>query len=234
VTNTTTPRCCDGSGRPSRSDRQLYFRPRDWHEGVHGGAKLLIASAIFERRAEHTAYDYAANPAPKEKEDHRPHQTRAADLYDSRSAERRMGARIGKAPQIYSREINYWLFSASVDIAQSPRYRPPYIHTTAYPDANVAAGSAGIRGTPGGAEACSPSSPADGPRRDHTFSPQTRMNFKTRVCCDLEKAWSTRTTVRYRDFRREGPNTLTINQGMGGTGVGSICAGPRRGRVRPC
>jgi hypothetical protein len=43
-------------------------------------------------------------------------------------------SRLGAAPPIYSREINYWLFAAAIDIL---RHRPEigllYIHTTDYP-----------------------------------------------------------------------------------------------------
>lgn len=43
-------------------------------------------------------------------------------------------ARLGKAPPIYSREINYWLFSAAFEILRDrPEMGLVYIHTTDYP-----------------------------------------------------------------------------------------------------
>ena len=43
-------------------------------------------------------------------------------------------ARLGKAPPIYSREINYWLFAAALDILHNqPEIGLIYMHTTDYP-----------------------------------------------------------------------------------------------------
>jgi phosphonoacetate hydrolase len=43
-------------------------------------------------------------------------------------------SRYGQAPPIYSREINYWLWEAAVDLLKSrPDIRVLYIHTTDYP-----------------------------------------------------------------------------------------------------
>jgi phosphonoacetate hydrolase len=43
-------------------------------------------------------------------------------------------SRYGPAPSIYSREINYWLWAAAVDILKNrPEIRVVYIHTTDYP-----------------------------------------------------------------------------------------------------
>jgi len=43
-------------------------------------------------------------------------------------------ARLGPAPNIYSREINYWVFAAALDILRNrPEIGLVYIHTTDYP-----------------------------------------------------------------------------------------------------
>jgi phosphonoacetate hydrolase len=43
-------------------------------------------------------------------------------------------SRLGKAPPIYSREINYWIFSAAIEILRNrPEIGLLYVHTTDYP-----------------------------------------------------------------------------------------------------
>jgi phosphonoacetate hydrolase len=43
-------------------------------------------------------------------------------------------ARYGEAPNIYSREINYWLWSAAIDLLKTrPEIQVLYVHTTDYP-----------------------------------------------------------------------------------------------------
>ncbi len=43
-------------------------------------------------------------------------------------------ARYGEAPPIYSREINYWLWEAAIDLLKNrPEIRLIYVHTTDYP-----------------------------------------------------------------------------------------------------
>jgi len=43
-------------------------------------------------------------------------------------------ARYGEAPDIYSREINYWLWSAAIDLLKTrPEIQVVYVHTTDYP-----------------------------------------------------------------------------------------------------
>src|ERR1700759_1765951 len=45
-----------------------------------------------------------------------------------------MGDALGKAPGIYSREINYWIFEAALNLlADRPDIGVIYVHTTDYP-----------------------------------------------------------------------------------------------------
>ena len=55
-------------------------------------------------------------------------------------------ARLGKVPSIYSREINYWLFLAALDILRNrPEIGAALYSHDRLPDAHVAGGGARVR-----------------------------------------------------------------------------------------
>jgi phosphonoacetate hydrolase len=67
-------------------------------------------------------------------------------------------ARLGKAPPIYSREINYWLFAAALDILSNlPEIGLIYIHTTDYPMHMWPPEAAESKSISAGSTGCSPS-----------------------------------------------------------------------------
>jgi phosphonoacetate hydrolase len=125
--------------------------------------------------------------------------------------------RLGKAPPIYSREINYWLFSAALDIVRNrPEIGLVYIHTTDYPM---------HMWPPEAPESQEHLSRLDGllaelavtaPDAAILLTADHGMNFKTR-CWDLEKALQERGAPVRIAISAERDKYLAHHQGMGGT-----------------
>jgi phosphonoacetate hydrolase len=132
VTNTNNASICCGVW-PSEHGviGNSYFDPATGTEEYMEDAKLLLAPTIFERAR--TRGVHSALLSSKKKTIGL--LNRGTDLV--LTAEAPTGdweARLGKAPPIYSREINYWLFSAALDILRNRRdIGLLYVHTTDYP-----------------------------------------------------------------------------------------------------
>jgi phosphonoacetate hydrolase len=114
---------------------------------------------------------------------------RGADIaVSAESPPPNLDERLGKAPEIYSREINYWLWEAAIDLLKNqPEIGCLYVHTTDYPMHTWPPSAeeskthlATVDGLIGKAIAAAP---------DAAFliTADHGMNFKTR-CWDLEKA----------------------------------------------
>ena len=123
--------CCGAFPEEHGITGNSYFDFSTGHEEYMETANLLLAPTLFEHAARHgvssallsskkktisllsrgTTISLTAEEAPKEWVD-----------------------RLGPAPAIYSREINYWTFRAAIDILKRrPDIQCLYVHTTDYP-----------------------------------------------------------------------------------------------------
>jgi phosphonoacetate hydrolase len=132
VTNTNTATICCGVW-PDRHGitGNSYFDERTGREEYMETADLVLAPTLFQRAQKHGVKS-ALLSSKKKTTTLLPAGAEVILTPEAPSAE--WARRLGPAPDIYSREINYWLMAAAIDLF---RTRPDlgcfYIHTTDYP-----------------------------------------------------------------------------------------------------
>jgi phosphonoacetate hydrolase len=132
VTNTNTATICCGVW-PDRHGitGNSYFDERTGREEYMETADLVLAPTLFQRAQKHGVKS-ALLSSKKKTTTLLPAGAEVILTPEAPSAE--WVKRLGPAPDIYSREINYWLMAAAIDLF---RTRPDlgcfYIHTTDYP-----------------------------------------------------------------------------------------------------
>jgi phosphonoacetate hydrolase len=125
--------------------------------------------------------------------------------------------RLGKAPPIYSREINYWLFSAALDILRNrPEIGLLYIHTTDYPMHMWPAEAPESQEHLSQLDELLAELAVAAPDAAVLLTADHGMNFKSR-CWDLEKALQERGAPVRIAISAERDKYLAHHQGMGGT-----------------
>jgi phosphonoacetate hydrolase len=108
-----------------------YFDPRTGHEEYMETADLLLAPTLFEHAAK-VGVSSALISSKKKTISLLSKGTSIALTPEEAPAE--WVARLGPAPEIYSREINYWTFRAAIEILKHrPEIQCLYVHTTDYP-----------------------------------------------------------------------------------------------------
>jgi phosphonoacetate hydrolase len=96
--------------------------------------------------------------------------------------------RLGKAPDIYSREINYWLWNAAVEILKNrPEVGCLYVHTTDYPMHTWPPSAEESKTHLAEVDALLGKAIEAAPGAAFLITADHGMNFKTR-CWDLDKA----------------------------------------------
>jgi phosphonoacetate hydrolase len=132
VTNCNNASICCGAW-PSEHGviGNSYFDEATGAEEYMEDAKLVLVPTIFERARRRGVRSALLSSKRKTVA----LLNKGADLLLTAEApDGNWEARLGKAPSIYSREINYWLFSAALDILRGqPEIGLIYIHTTDYP-----------------------------------------------------------------------------------------------------
>jgi phosphonoacetate hydrolase len=191
-----------------------YFDEATGTEEYMEDAKLLLAPTIFERAGVRDVR--SALLSSKKKTINLLHKGTDIAL-TAEAPDGNWEGRLGKAPPIYSREINYWLFSAALDIVRNrPEIGLLYIHTTDYPM---------HMWPPEAPESQEHLSRLDGllaelaataPDAAILLTADHGMNFKTR-CWDLEKALQERGAPVRIAISAERDKYLAHHQGMGGT-----------------
>jgi len=132
VTNTNNASICCGVW-PDRHGitGNSYFDERSGREAYMETADLLMAPTLFERAKKQGVKSALLSSKKKTTTLLSP----GADLIltaEAPSAE--WVKRFGPAPDIYSREINYWLWTVAIDLLKNRRdLGCLYIHTTDYP-----------------------------------------------------------------------------------------------------
>jgi phosphonoacetate hydrolase len=132
VTNANNASICCGAWPETHGIiANSYFDEKSGEELYVESAELLLAPTLFERAGRYGVKSALLSSKAK------------TITFLSRGAEIVLTAeeptpewvqKLGPAPEIYSRKINYWLFQAAIDIL---KHRPDigvlYVHTTDYP-----------------------------------------------------------------------------------------------------
>src|SRR5271168_1404615 len=132
VTNTnTTSICCGVWPEQHGITGNSYLDERTGREEYMETADLVLAPTLFQRALKHGVKSALLSSKKKTT-------TLLSAGADTILAAETPGAewvkRFGPAPDIYSREINYWLMTAAIDLLKTrPDFGCMYIHTTDYP-----------------------------------------------------------------------------------------------------
>jgi len=215
VTNTNNASICCGVWPAEHGViGNSYFDPASGTEEYMEDAKLLLAPTIFERAR--TRGVHSALLSSKKKTIGL--LNKGTDLV--LTAEAPNGdweARLGKAPPIYSPEINYWLFSAALDILRNRRdIGLLYIHTTDYPMHMWQPEAPESQEHLARLDGLFAELAATAPDAAILLTADHGMNFKTRSW-DLEKALVERGAPVRIAISAERDKYLAHHQGMGGT-----------------
>jgi phosphonoacetate hydrolase len=125
--------------------------------------------------------------------------------------------KLGKAPPIYSCEINYWLFGAALHLLlDRPDIGLLYVHTTDYPMHMWAPAAAESKQHLATLDSLMANMARAAPDASILVSADHGMNFKSR-CWDLEKALAERGSPVRIAISAERDKYLRHHRGMGGT-----------------
>jgi phosphonoacetate hydrolase len=191
-----------------------YFDPETGTEEYMEDSRLLLAPTIFERAQRHGVRSALLSSKKKSVS----LLNRGTDiLVSAETPDSDWERRLGKAPPIYSREINYWLFRAALDILRNrPEIGLIYIHPTDYPMHMWPPEAAESREHLSWIDEQLAELAAAAPDAAVLLTADHGMNFKSR-CWDLEKALQERgATVRIA-ISAERDRYIRHHQGMGGT-----------------
>jgi phosphonoacetate hydrolase len=191
-----------------------YFDPETGTEEYMEDSRLLLAPTIFERARRHDVNSALLSSKKKSIS----LLNRGTDiLVSAETPDPDWERRLGKAPPIYSREINYWLFQAALDILRNRgEIGLIYIHPTDYPM---------HMWPPEAAESLEHLSRIDellaelamaAPDAAILVTADHGMNFKSRGW-DLEKALQDRGAPVRIAISAERDRYIRHHQGMGGT-----------------
>jgi phosphonoacetate hydrolase len=191
-----------------------YFDPRAGREEYMESAALLRAPTLFERAARHGVKS-ALLSSKKKTVSLLP---RGADVVltaEAPSAE--WVARLGPAPPIYSREINYWLLRAAIDLLERRRdIGCVYVHTTDYPMHTWPPEAAESKEHLARLDALFAAAMEAAPDAAFLLTADHGMHHKNR-CWDLAKACSNRGVPVRIAISAERDRYLQHHQGFGGT-----------------
>jgi phosphonoacetate hydrolase len=191
-----------------------YFDQENGTEEYMEDPRLLLAPTIFERARMHGVRSALLSSKKKTVS----LLNRGADiLVSAETPDADWERRLGNAPPIYSREINYWLFRAALDILRNrPEIGLLYIHPTDYPMHMWPPEATESREHLARLDELLAELAAAAPDAAILVTADHGMNFKSR-CWDLEKALQDRgATVRIA-ISAERDRYIRHHQGMGGT-----------------
>ena len=226
VTNCNNASICCGAW-PSEHGviGNSYFDSVTGTEEYMEDAKLVLAPTIFERAR--TQGVRSALLSSKKKTIGL--LNRGADiLLTAEAPDKDWEVRLGKAPPIYSREINYWLLSAARDILRNrPEIDLLYIHTTDYPMHMWQPEAPESQEHLSRLDSLLAELAASAPDAAILLTADHGMNFKSR-CWDLEKGLQERGAPVRIAISAERDRPIRHHQGMGGTAWSSSAhaAGP--------
>jgi phosphonoacetate hydrolase len=132
VTNTNNASICCGVWSDKHGiTGNSYFDERSGREEYMETADLLLSPTLFQRGKKHGVKSALLSSKNKTTTLLSP----GADvILSAETPTQDWVKRLGPAPDIYSREINYWLWTAAIDLLKNRRdLGCLYIHTTDYP-----------------------------------------------------------------------------------------------------
>jgi len=224
VTNTNNASICCGVW-PDRHGitGNSYFDERTGREEYMETADLLLAPTLFER-AKRQGVKSALLSSKKKTTTLLP---AGADLILAAEAPTSDWVeRLGQAPDIYSREINYWLLTAAIDLLKRRRdLGCLYIHTTDYPMHTWPPESAESREHLARLDELLAEAAATAPDAVFLLTADHGMNHKTR-CWDLEKACAKRGRPIRTAISVDRDKYLKHHRGYGGV-AWVYCRDPR-------
>jgi len=168
-----------------------YFDERSGREEYMETADLLLSPTLFQR-AKKQGVKSALLSSKKKTTTLLPH---GADLILSAEIPTQDWVkRLGPAPDIYSREINYWLMTAAIDLLKNRRdLGCLYIHTTDYPMHTWPPEAQESKDHLARLDQLFGEAAAAAPDAAFLLTADHGMNYKTH-CWDLEKACARRGT----------------------------------------
>jgi len=229
VTNCNNASICCGAW-PSEHGviGNSYFDQATGSEEYMEDASLVLAPTIFERAQAHGMRSALLSAKKKTIS----LLNRGADiLLTAEAPEGVWQARLGPAPNIYSREINYWVFAAALDILRNrPEIGLVYIHTTDYPMHMWPPAAPESREHLARLDEFLGELAETAPDAAILVTADHGMNFKSR-CWDLEKALQQRGAPVRIAISAERDRYLRHHQGMGGTAWVHLRSGADEARV---
>jgi phosphonoacetate hydrolase len=191
-----------------------YFDQQTGTEEYMEDPRLLLAPTIFERARMHGVRSALLSSKKKTIS----LLNRGADiLVSAETPDADWERRLGKAPPIYSREINYWLFQAALDVVRNrSEIGLLYIHPTDYPMHMWPPEAAESREHLSRLDEMLAELAAAAPDAAILVTADHGMNFKSR-CWDLEKALQDRGAPVRIAISAERDRYIRHHQGMGGT-----------------
>jgi len=190
-----------------------YFDVTAGHEEYMEAADLLLAPTLFERAAKFGVS--SALLSSKKKTISLLHRGTATAL-TAEEASAEWVARLGPAPPIYSREINYWIVRAAIYILkQQPEIQCLYVHTTDYPMHTWAPSAAESREHLKTMDTLLGEAHAAAPDAQFLLTADHGMNHKTRAY-DLDKMFARSGTPIRISISAERDRYIQHHRGLGG------------------
>ncbi len=190
VTNTNNASiCCGVLPEQHGITGNSYFDERSGREEYMETADLLMAPTLFQRAARQGVKSALLSSKKKTTTLLAP----GADLImTAEEPGEDWVRRFGPAPPIYSREINYWLLTAAIDLLKTRRdFGCLYIHTTDYPMHTWPPESAESKEHLAKLDELLGAASAAAPDAAFLLTADHGMNHKS-LCWDLEKACARR------------------------------------------
>ncbi|MDX6458535.1 MAG: phosphonoacetate hydrolase [Acidobacteriaceae bacterium] len=190
-----------------------YFDVTAGHEEYMEAAGLLLAPTLFERAAKF-GVSSALLSSKKKTISLLRRGTVSALTAEEPSAE--WVARLGPAPPIYSREINYWIVRAAIYILKhQPEIQCLYVHTTDYPMHTWAPDAAESREHLKTMDTLLGEAHAAAPDAQFLLTADHGMNHKTRAY-DLDKMLARSGTPIRISISAERDRYIQHHRGLGG------------------
>ena len=214
VTNTNNASICCGVWADRHGiTGNSYFDAKTGREEYMESSSLLLAPTLFQRAAKHGVKSALLSSKKKTTTLLSPG---ASVVFSAEAPPSEWVKRLGPAPGIYSREINYWLFTAAIDLLKTRRdLGCLYVHTTDYPMHMWPPESAESKEHLARLDALFGEAAAAAPDAAFLLTADHGMNHKTQ-CWDLAKACEKRGAPVRLAISVERDKYLRHHSGYGG------------------